>query len=186
MPPPASIAPSLPPHPGAVSTASTAPPPPSSTAGSPGPSLDGEGGGGSNLRKKRPPGATDLSLVNRGGASGGAGGALGSALANALSSGGCLSGASFMGVLETPQELKQFASQLSPHLGIKPDAMLDFLATDDVINEIANGLTNSPLRSARQELGAEQRQRLEAAADAAPAPAPAAAVDEAMAAFENA
>ena len=73
-----------------------------------------------------------------------------------------------MGVLETPSELKQFASQLSPHLGLTPHAMLDFLATDDVISQIDGGGITSPLRSARQELGKElnNEQRLEAAAAA--------------------
>jgi hypothetical protein len=128
-----------------------------------------DSGVGSKLRKKRPPGATDLSLVRGGGtvssASGGGGGssasvgALGSSIANVLGSGGCLSGVSLSGVLETPHELKQFASQLSPHFGLMPDAMVDFLATDDVIAQIS-----SPRRSARGEapirpspLGADQK-----------------------------
>ena len=101
-----------------------------------------------------------------------------------------------MGVLETPQELKQFASQLSPQLGLTPNAMLDFLATDDVIQQIDGegvsiGVGNEdeegnpvvePLLSARHELG--KARQLEAAADALEAKAKGKA-DEAEAAFEG-
>ena len=117
-------------------------------------------GGGADNSSAAPVVITLIGLANSGKSS----------LANALSSGGCLSATGLMGVLETPSELKQFASQLSPHLGLTPHAMLDFLATDDVISQIdggAGGIT-SPLRSARQELGKElnNEQRLEAAAAA--------------------
>ena len=63
--------------------------------------------------------------------------------------------------LEIPPLLRQ-------PLGLTPHAMLDFLATDDVISQIDGGGITSPLRSARQELGKElnNEQRLEAAAAA--------------------
>ena len=190
-----------------------------------------DGGVASNLRKKRPPGATALALPGGGANSTEAAstsGTLNPALASALGSGGCLSGVSIsgmMGVLETPQELKQFASQLSPQLGLTPNAMLvcarkarkqartfatsfsdssfafsacpqDFLATDDVIQQIDGegvsiGVGNEdeegnpvvePLLSARHELG--KARQLEAAADALEAKAKGKA-DEAEAAFEG-
>ena len=120
---------------------------------------------GSQLRKKRPPGATDLTLV-RGGASApaaaaGAAGALagssglgsGLGLGSALGTGGCLSAlgsaVSISGYLETPQELKNFASQLSPQLGLTPNAMLDFLSTDDIVAQIADGM--QPAASSRRQ-----------------------------------
>jgi len=101
-------------------------------------------GVGSTLRKKRPPGATDLvtnaapgtiatttvggEVLRTSGVDG-----VGESLASALGSGGCLSGClsgfSFSG-LETPQELKQFAAQLSPHIGVAPSTMLEFLANE--------------------------------------------------------
>ena len=145
-PPPAMIPPSMPPNGGGGSASSSS----KAAATSEAPAVPSN----SSLRKKRPPGATDLAL-NRSSASAAAGsaslGALAGGLANALSSGGCLSGVSIAGCLETPQELKNFASQLSPHLGLTPNAMLDFLATDDVIAQISNGnlAVDSPLRSAR-------------------------------------
>jgi len=68
---------------------------------------------------------------------------------------------SLIGALETPRELQEFASQLSPHLGLTPSAMLDFLATEDAFAQFANaagGLGSafqpepSPLLSARAQL----------------------------------
>lgn len=122
---------------------------------------------GSQLRKKRPPGATDLTLV-RGGASApaaaagaagalagssGLGSGLGLGLGSALGTGGCLSAlgsaVSISGYLETPQELKNFASQLSPQLGLTPNAMLDFLSTDDIVAQIADGM--QPAASSRRQ-----------------------------------
>ena len=197
MPPPASIPPSLPPRQASTGGDTT------SSETSADAAAAAPAAAGSNLRKKRPPGATNLTVANPSASAASSSsanlptGAMGNALASALASGGCLSGHSLMGVLETPSELKAFASQLSPQLGLAPHAMLDFLATDDVINEINAGHgPYSPLRSARQELGkelnADTEQRLDAtldaanlastaAADGTPAPA-----DEAMAAFEGA
>ena len=182
-------------------------PPPSKPAGS---------ASKSKLRNKRPQGATDLKLSSAGGQQHAA--AAGSSLDGALPVGGPSSAASaappmsangflaLMGSLETPRELKEFASQLSPQvsaspttpaaapwppphrppptsrsaapacsvssrrclptaccahtagwhwqLGVTANAVLDFLATDDVIAQIAGsagatGPLPSPLQSAR-------------------------------------
>ena len=100
----------------------------------------GSGDNGSRLRKKRPPGATDLALMaaKPPGTSDSGGGSGSADLVNALGTSaiGCLSGVSLSGVLDTPQELKSFASQLSPRLGLTPDAMFDFLATDNVLAQL--------------------------------------------------
>jgi len=139
----------------------TAMPPPASTISTAVPSKSASK---SKLRTKRPQGATDLKLVSASNGDGaGTSGApsmpLYSAAAppNSATNFGFLSASSLLGSLETPRELKEFASQLSPHLGLTSSAMLDFLATDDVIAQIANGVgfaggLPSPLLSARAAL----------------------------------
>ena len=165
-PPPAMIPPSMPPNGGGSSTSTSSSKAAESSAAAP-------AAPNSSLRKKRPPGATDLALNRQPSAGSASLSALGGGLASALGSGGCLSGVSISGCLETPQELKNFASQLSPHLGLTPNAMLDFLATDDVIAQISNGnlTADSPLRSARgSSLGPSQLGASCCTSGAAPAP----------------
>lgn len=188
---PTSIPPSMPPPRAAgggavslapVSSTSTThvganpPPPPAAT----GPPSSGE----SKIRKKRPPGATDLRLGATNAAPPGAGsssssshfGSLGNGLVPSARGveGGLLSAFSVSGFLETPQELKNFASQLSPVVGLTPNAMFDFLATEEVIAQIASdgpagGGPQTAAPSAPQ-AGPTAQLRATRAADARPSP----------------
>jgi len=89
------------------------------------------------LRSKRPAGATDLNLIRP----------ENSAFENSLQSTGFPSGSlpsntSLAGYLDSPAMLNQFAAQMSPKVGeqfgLTPNAMLDFLTTDDMLAQISS------------------------------------------------
>mmetsp|Transcript_38906 Transcript_38906/g.64590 ORF Transcript_38906/g.64590 Transcript_38906/m.64590 type:complete len:619 (-) Transcript_38906:323-2179(-) len=99
----------------------------------------------SNLRTKRPPGATDLRLETVSGA--GCGTTCSQHISQehkGLGSSAPLHSGHLQQQLPEPSPagLSAFAAQLSPHVsekfGVTPSAMLDFLTTDDVLDQLAD------------------------------------------------